>query len=155
MAFVNKYLTDEEKKRFEELKIENPVRFRLVDNLLDPVNWTVDEERKIALVECGIRDREMHEIKTYAFINTEIKEKDILVFDIIRNFILPEQQEKLKKEYNVDAVVNWKLKEVYNLDLSHVISSKDEFYQILEEALSAYGINGMPDCNYSVKAIIK
>ena len=155
MAFVNKYLSDEEKKRFEEAKIENPVRFHLEDNLLKPSVWTVDEKKKIALVRCGIYDRENPEIETFAFINTDLKDDDILVFDIIQHSFDKEEDIKLKNKYNVDLVYNWELIKINNLDLSHVVSSKDEFLQILEEALTAYCIDGNPKKIYKTKVFIK
>jgi len=143
------------KKRFEELKIENPVRFHLEDNLLKPSAWTVDEEREIALVRCGIYDRENPEIETFAFINTDLKDDDILVFDIIQHSFDKEEDIKLKNKHNVDLVYNWELIKINNLDLSHVVSSKDEFLQILEEALTAYCIDGNPKKIYKTKVFIK
>ena len=155
MAFINKYLSDEEKRRFEEAKIENPVRFHLEKNLLEPNEWTVDAERKIALINCGVADRENPEIETFAFINTDLKENDILIFDMVEYYIDEDEHEKLKKEYSVNLIINREVRKIYNLKNSKIIVSKDEFYKILEEALTAYGVSGNPDYIPNVKVFVK
>uniref|UniRef100_UPI0026F218DF hypothetical protein n=1 Tax=Ruminococcus flavefaciens TaxID=1265 RepID=UPI0026F218DF len=95
------------------------------------------------------------EIETFAFINTDLKDDDILVFDIIQHSFDKEEDIKLKNKHNVDLVYNWELIKINNLDLSHVVSSKDEFLQILEEALTAYCIDGNPKKIYKTKVFIK
>ena len=43
MAFVNAYLTEEEKEKFNEAKIPDP-RWNLPKYCLEPWKWTVDKE---------------------------------------------------------------------------------------------------------------
>ncbi len=154
MAFVNKYLSDEEKKMFEKAKLENPVRFHLEKNLLEPNEWTVDDERKIALINCGVADRENPEIETFAFINTNFKENDVLIFDMEEYYIDENEHEKLKKEYNVNLIINWKIRKIYNLKSTKIFVSKDEFFKLLLESLTAYGVSGNPNFIPSVKVFI-
>jgi hypothetical protein len=155
MAFINKYLTDEEMKRFAEAKIKNPVRFNLANNLLNPYDWTVDEERKIALINCGVADREQPDVETFAFINTDLKDNDILVFDMAKYYIDENEIERLKKKYNVNTIANWEIRKIDNLESTKIVGSKDEFLNILEEALTAYGVSGNPRYIPNVKVFIK
>ena len=155
MSFVNKYLSDEERKRFEEAKIENPVRFHLANNLLNPDAWTVDEERKIALINCGVADREKPEIETFAFVKTDLREKDALLFDLIKYYIDENESERLKQKYNVNLITNWKIGKICNLKNTKIVSSKDEFLKLLVEALTAYGVSGNPKYIPNVKVFVK
>ena len=87
MSFINQYLTNKEKQAFAEAKIADP-RWNLPKYCLIPYKWTVDRERNIALVNCGIADRECYEIKTFAFLNTNLEKKQILSFQMLNSYLI-------------------------------------------------------------------
>ena len=154
MNFTNQYLTNEEKQAFAEAKITDP-RWNLPKYYLIPFKWTVDKERNIALVNCGIADRECSEIKTFAFLNTNPEKKQILSFQMVNFYLSQTEEEILKKKYNVNLILNWKVIKIVNLKKSNIFSSYEEFVMLLSEALSAYGVNGNPEFISNVKAFIK
>lgn len=154
MAFVNAYLTDEEKNAFEEAEIPDP-RWNLPKYCLKPWKWTVDKERGIALIDCGIADREDYTIRTLAFINTCIENQQILSFEITHYYLDDKEEEELKKKYNVNLIKNWKVLSINHLENSDIIHSYNEFFELLSEALSAYGISGNPNSEVISKALIE
>ena len=129
MAFVNAYLTEEEKAKLNEAKIPDP-RWNLPKYCLKLRKWTIDNERGIALINCGVSDRENYEIETFAFINTQMEERLILSFEMINKSIKKEEMPDLKKKYNVDLVEKWKLITIHNF--KNYINSK---LTLLEEGL--------------------
>ena len=154
VAFVNAYLTDEEKKAFDEAKIPDP-RWGLPKYILNARQWTVDRERGIALINCGVADRENYEIETFAFIDTQIEKRQILSFEIVNKGMKKEEKELLKIKYDVDIVENWQLISINNLKDSTIVSSMEKFILLLSESLTVYGINGRINRKYSVKALIE
>jgi hypothetical protein len=154
MAFVNAYLTEEEKEKFNEAKITDP-RWNLPKYCLEPWKWTVDKERGIALINCGVADRENYKIETFAFINTQIEIHQILSFEIVNKSIKKEKEIELKKKYDVDWVEKWELIDIHNLKASAIVSSIEKFVELLSDALNVYGINGKIDSSYNVKALVE
>ena len=154
MAFVNAYLTEEEKEKFNEAKIPDP-RWNLPKYCLEPWKWTVDKDRGIALINCGVADRENYKIETFAFINTQIEKHQTLSFEIINKSIKKEEEEELKKKYDVDCVEKWELIDIHNLKISAIVSSIEGFVELLSEALNVYGINGKINSSYNVKALLE
>ncbi len=152
MAFVNAYLTEEEKEKFNEAKIPDP-RWNLPKYCLEPWKWTVDKDRGIALINCGVADRENYKIETFAFINTQIEKHQTLSFEIINKSI--KKEEELKKKYDVDCVEKWELIDIHNLKISAIVSSIEGFVELLSEALNVYGINGKINSSYNVKALLE
>lgn len=154
MAFVNAYLTEEEKAKLNEAKIPDP-RWNLPKYCLKLRKWTIDNERGIALINCGVSDRENYEIETFAFINTQMEERLILSFEMINKSIKKEEMPDLKKKYNVDLVEKWKLITIHNFKKSAIISSIEEFVRLLSEALDVYGVDGEVSRSYNVKALVE
>lgn len=153
MAFINAYMTDEEIRAFAEAEIPDP-RWKLVKRPLKPWQWTVDRERGIALISCGAADREHYEIETFAFVSTDLKKGDILPFEIMQDHD-GSIREKLQKEYNVNLVLFWNVLKIENLHRSEIAGTKDEFMELLEEALTAYGADGSPDFIPNVKVFVE
>lgn len=154
MAFVNAYLTEEEKEKFNEAKIPDP-RWNLPKYCLKLRKWTVDYERGIALINCGVADREKYEIETFAFINMQTEEPLVLSFEIINKSIKKEEMSDLKKKYNVDLVEKWELISIHNLKKSAIVSSIEEFVRLLSETLDVYGVDGEINRSYNVKALVE
>lgn len=154
MAFVNAYLTEEEKKAFEEAKIPDP-KWGVSKYLLKPSRWTIDRERGIALINCGVADRENYEIETFAFINIQLEKKEILSFEIKGKYLSEEEENPLMKMYNVDMVKKWKVLKIKKLDKSEIVNSHKDFLELLSKALSAYGISGNPNSKVISKALVE
>ena len=154
MAFVNAYLTDEEKSRFDEAKIPDP-RWNLPKYCLEPCKWTADKERGLALINCGVADRENYEIETFAFVNIKTKEHLMMSFELINKNIKKEEKIVLKKKYGVDLVERWELISINNLKEMSIVSSLEDFVKLLTEALEAYGVGGKVNRNYNVKALVE
>lgn len=153
VAFVNAYLTDEEKKAFDEAKIPDP-RWGLPKYILNARQWTVDRERGIALINCGVADRENYEIETFAFIDTQIEKRQILSFEITHYYLDDKKEEELIKKYNVNLIKNWKVLSVNHLYNSNIVNSYNEFLKLLSEALTTYGIDGDPKFIPNVKVFV-
>ena len=61
----------------------------------------------------------------------------------------------LTEKYNVKSVTKW---EVFDYKLPEMLKNKisqEELFEILENALTGYEINGKPDKKYSFKALIQ
>lgn len=140
MAFVNAYLTDEEKKAFEEAKIPDP-RWGVSKYLLKPSRWTIDREKNIALINCGVADRENYEIETFAFVNIQVEKQEILSFEIKGIYLREEEENPLIKMHNVDMVKIWKVLKINKLDKSKIVNSHKDFLELLSKALSAFCFN--------------
>jgi len=153
MAFVNAYLTEEEKEKFNEAKIPDP-RWNLPKYCLKLRKWTVDNERGIALINCGVADRENYEIETFAFVNTHIEKRQILSFEMKHYYLDDKKEEELIKKYNVNLIKNWKILSINHLDHSDIVNSYNEFFELLSEALTVYGIDGDPKFVPNVKVFI-
>ena len=154
MAFVNAYLTEDEKANLNEAKIPDP-RWNLHKYCLKLRKWTIDTERGIALINCGVADRENYEIETFAFVNTRTEAQLVLSFELINQSIKKAEMPALKKKYAVDLVEKWKLVRIDNPKNSAIVSSIEEFVSLLSEALDAYGVDGEVNRNYNVKALIE
>lgn len=153
MAFVNAYLTDEEKSRLDEAKIPDP-RWNLPKYCLKLRKWTVDTKRGIALIDCGIADRENYSIRTFAFIDTCIENRQILSFEITHYYLDDKEEEELKKKYNVNLIKNWKILNINSFSCSNIVTSYSDFFELLAEALTAYGVDGDPEYVSNVKVFV-
>ncbi len=154
MAFVNAYLTEEEKKKFEESKVRDP-RYKISKINLIPSEWTVDKENKMALIDCGIADRDEYWKQTFAFIYKQIDNDHLIKLTLIDGLPDGITEKQLRKQYNVNLVKKWK---VYDFKIPEVLRSDlsdKKLFEILEEALTAYGINGNPEKTYSIKALLQ
>ena len=151
MAFVNAYLTEEEKTKFNEAQIPDP-RWNLPKYCLEPWTWTVDKERGIALINCGIENRDEHNIETFILIDTQIGKNEILSFKLKTANM---GSDALAKKYGVNMVLIWHLISINGLENSDIVSSVEEFVDLLSEALTAYGSSGKPGFIPNVKALIE
>lgn len=151
MGFVNAYLTDEEKVKFSEAKITDP-RWNLPKYCLEPWKWTVDKERGIALINCGVENRDEHNIVTFALIDIQIEKRKILSFKLKSANM---GSDILAKKYCVSMVLIWHLISISNIENSDIVSSMEEFIDLLSEALTAYGSSGKPGFIPNVKALIE
>ena len=151
MAFVNAYLTEEEKAKFNEAKIPDP-RWNSPKYCLEPWKWTIDKERGIALINCGVENRDEHNIVTFALIDIQIEKRKILSFKLKSANM---GSDILAKKYCVNMVLIWHLKNISNIENSDIVSSMDEFIDLLSEALTAYGSSGKPGFIPNVKALIE
>lgn len=151
MAFVNAYLTEEEKAKFNEAKIPDP-RWNSPKYYLEPWKWTVDKERGIALINCGIENRDEHNIETFILIDTQIEKKEILSFKLKTANM---GNDALTKKYGVNMVLIWHLISINGLENSDIVSSVEEFVDLLSEALTVYGSSGNPGFIPNVKALIE
>jgi len=154
MAFVNAYLTEEEKEKFREAKVLDP-RWRSPKYCLEPTTWTVDEENKIALLNCGVANRDEHWKKTFALIYKQIDNEHLIELTLIEKCPDYLTEKKLREKYNVKAVTKW---EVFDYKMPEMLKNKisqEELFEILENALTGYEINGKPDKKYSFKALIQ
>lgn len=154
MAFVNAYLTEEEKKKFEESKVRDP-RYKISKINLMPSKWTIDKENKMALIDCGVANRDEHWKKTFALIYKQIDNEHLIELTLIEKCPDYLTEKKLREKYNVKSVTKW---EVFNYKMPEMLKNKisqEELFEILENALTGYEINGNPDKKYSFKALIQ
>ena len=143
MAFENAYLTEEEKWMFREAKI--PVSPSLHGELLVPNQWTIDRDNKIALVYCGVEDREEHWKETFFLFYKSISTNQMIRLILIRNSYNLDEERILRGKYKVDGVIRWNISECKIPEkLKFVISSKKIITDLLTEVLSIYGIDGNP-----------
>lgn len=77
--------------------------------MLKPSRWTIDREKNIALINCGVADRENYEIETFAFVNIQVEKQEILSFEIKGIYLREEEENPLIKMHNVDMVKIWKV----------------------------------------------
>lgn len=115
--------------------------------------WTIDKEKVLALICCGVADRDEYEKETFALFYKKIDIEHMSSLTLIRKFFKDEKEKMLKNEYNVNLVTKWI---VHDWNKSQTLNiTKQELCDILSDALSAYGVDGWPDIEYSVKAFIE
>lgn len=132
-------------------KIIDP-RWNLPKYCLEPWKWTVDKERGIALINCGVEDRDEHNIETFVLIDAQIEKRKILSFKLKTANM---GSDILAKKYGVSMVLIWHLISISNLENSDIVSSIEEFIELLSEALTAYGSSGKPGFIPNVKALVE
>lgn len=152
MPFVNAYLTEEEKSIFDETKIPDP-RWNLPKYCLRINKWTIDKERRLALICCGVADRDEYEKETFALFYKKLGCECMISLTLIHKHIKDETEKILRNEYNVNLVTQWIVHDWSKPNTLNI--TKQELLDILADALSAYGVDGWPDADYSVKAFIE
>ena len=129
MAFVNAFMTEEEKAEFEVKAIPNPGN-KLVT--LKPYRWTIDREQDVFLV-WGLQEREEphDEYFLLGWKGTPINVK-------------------LREYWVSGAELGW---ELIRLELpAHLKDQRDEIIKCLKDALRVYGFNGNPNDQYNQAA---
>ncbi len=152
MPFVNEYLTEEEKAIFDEAKIPDP-RWNLPKYLFKTNKWTIDKERSLALICCGVADRDEYEKETFALFYKKLDNEHMISLTLIHKHIKDETEKILRNEYNVNLVTKWIVHDWSKPKTLNI--TKQELLDILVDALSAYGVDGWPDVEYSVKAFVE
>lgn len=152
MAFVNAYLTDEEKRMIEEANIRDP-RYKITKKYLKPSKWTIDRENNIALINCGIADRDEYYKETFALIYKQIDNEHLIALTLVADYFEKEKEKMLAIEYNVNLVKKWIMLNCVIADTLNITNR--ELRDILTDALTAYGVNGNPKHKLNVKAIFE
>lgn len=152
MAFVNAYLTVEEKRMFEEAKIRDP-RYKIAKEYLKPNKWTIDRENNIALINCGIADRDEYDKETFALIYKQIDNEHLIVLTLTTDYFEKEKEKMLEIEYNVNLVKRWIVLNCVIADTLNI--TNQEVCDILADALTVYGVGGKLNSVQNVKAFIE
>jgi len=152
MPFVNAYLTEEEKAIFDEAKIPDP-RWNLPKYCLKTNKWTIDKEQSFALICCGVADRDEYEKETFALFYKKLDNEHMISLTLIHKHIKNETEKILRNEYNVNLVTKWIIHDWSKPKTLNI--TNQELLDILTDALSAYGVDGWPDVEYSVKAFVE
>ena len=144
MAFVNAYLTEEEKEKFKAAKVRDP-RWKLSEEYLIPSIWTIDKENNTALINCGVANRDKHWKQTFALVYKQIDNEHLVEITLVQRYIENNVYEKFKQQYNVELVKKW---EIVDFKIPIALKSgitNQGLYRLLKEALSAYGVKGSPE----------
>ena len=155
MAFVNAYLTEKEKEEFEKANIRDPRYSFLKNENLSLSYWTIDKQRKIALISCGIIDRDEPDKEKFALIYKHLDKDHFISFTLAYGHIENKYKTLLKQQYNVGLVKKWILKEISIPDNVLKKIQKNDIFTIIEEALCTYGVDGNPNSNDRVKAFLE
>lgn len=155
MAFENAYLTEKDKRMFEEACIRSPIPF--AKQPFVPSKWTIDRENMIAFVYAGVEDRtENYWEKTFLLFYNEISSDQMVKLILIdRGFSLSEER-LLSEQHNVGGVTRWNVcKYFIPKNLKRVFSEERSLWELLTEILNCYGINGDPDKKYNIKSFLE
>ena len=152
MAFVNAYLTEEEKEKFKAAKVRDP-RWKLSEEYLIPSIWTVDKENNIALINCGVANRDEHWKKTFALLYKQIDNEHLIKLTLTTDYFEKEQEKELEIEYNVNLVKRWIILDCTIANTLNITNQK--VCDILKDALTVYGVGGNPNRVQSVKAFVE
>lgn len=154
MKFVNAYLSEEEKQIISKARLRDP-RYKISQEYLNPSRWTIDRDNSIALMYCGVLDRDDYFKEVFTLVYKYFDNNYMLNFILVPKYYSREEELKLRELYGVELVKKWKL-------IGYEIPSKlekeisvDLISEILTEALSAYGVNGNPEHELNVKAVIE
>jgi hypothetical protein len=152
MAFVNAYLTDEEKRIIEDAGIRDP-RYKISKKYLKPSKWTIDREKNIVLINCGVADRDEYYKETFALIYKQMDNAHLVALTLTTDYFEKEKEKILLSEYGVSLIKKWI---VIDYTIAEGLNiSNWELHDVLVEALTAYGINGKPNSVQSVKAFVE
>lgn len=152
MAFVNAYLTEEEKEKFRTAKVRDP-RWKFAGEYLIPSIWTVDRENKIALIDCGFADRDEYWKQTFALIYKQIDNEHLIILTLTTDYFEKEKEKELEIEYNVNLVKRWT---ILDCTITHTLNiTNQKVCDILKDALTVYGVGGNPNRVQSVKAFVE
>jgi len=150
MAFVNDYLTEEEKKKFAGYQLKYAPKCSNCNSILGTVKrlggmWcTLDRERKFYFFDCGVNDRDWLDGKNcFNYFALVLEESDICLAYIAL--------EKLHGSVEKDGYeILWDFKELDNRCRNKY--SDELILSYVKEALDAYGLRGKPqDENWIVK----
>lgn len=163
MAFRNAYLTEEEKEMFEEAQIPDPGSYGRY--VLIPRQWTIDRKNNIALIYCGVPDREEHWKKSFVLfykgidsrhmIELIIEEKSTLFGDRTSDKVKKQVGKKLLSHFDAEIVMTYHIDKIYRVDKT---MSVEAIANILADALSVYGVKGDPDSDcdpHACKAMVE
>ncbi len=152
MAFVNAYLTVEEKKIIDASKIRDP-RYQIAKKYLMPDKWTIDRENNIILINCGIADRDEYYKETFVLFYKQMDNEHLIVLTLTADYFEKEKEKMLRNEYNVNLVTKWIILDYVKSDTLNI--TNQELCNVLADALTTYGVNGKPNIVQSVKAFIE
>ncbi len=135
MAFINEYLTSEQKEEFNSLKIKSPI-FGLGHIIKEidmecPWYWTIDKERKMYLIESSC-DRDYPDEKVFVFVWNN------------KNYLV---QFNISFE-DINTGV-WNVPKKYLIDNIFPYCTEEHFLDDLRDALLVYGIFGTDKLNES------
>lgn len=155
MAFENAWLSETEKKEFIEAKLRDP-RFSIRSGkYLSSSNWTIDRENNIALVYCGVSSREDYRKEIFILLYKEFDNEHSISFTVTNKYFPDEKQKQLEKEYGVKLVKRWRLLDYSMYANTEDVINETNILDILSNALSAYGVDGDPDLEINVKALVE
>ncbi len=152
MAFVNAYLADEEKRIIEDAGIRDP-RYKIAKKYLKPSKWTIDRGENIVLINCGVADRDEYYKETFALIYKQMDNNHLITLTLTTDYFEKEKEKMLANEHNVNLVKRWIVLDCAIADGLNITTR--ELYDVLAEALTAYGVNGKPNSVQSVKAFVE
>jgi hypothetical protein len=152
MAFVNAYLTDEEKRIIEDAGIRDP-RYKISKKYLKPSKWTIDQEKNIVLINCGVADRDEYYKETFALIYKQMDNAHLVALTLTTDYFEKEKEKILLSEYGVNLIKKWIIIDCTIAEGLNI--SNRELHDVLVEALTAYGVNGKPNSVQSVKAFVE
>lgn len=162
--FINTYLTYDEKERFAEAKIKDPINpftkrgFLLPakKNYLTPSRWTKDITNKIALIYCGNTNPDEHNKQTFAVIYKEINAKNVIITTLIykprSTAFSKEEYDALRIKYHVGILTKWEMVDLHIPKELRSVLTNEEIYSIITDALCGYGDNGKQV--YNVQAFL-
>lgn len=154
MAFVNEYLSKEEKDMISKAELRDP-RYIISKKYICPGKWTIDREKKMALIYCGELDREEHYKKVFTLICGELNNEHMISFTLVTNYYEHKEVESLRELHKVELVKKWKL---IDYKIPNELLNKysfDFFRKIILEALSVYRIDGNPQVQLSTKVFLE
>ena len=149
MAFENAYLTEEEKQMFKDAGLTDPRGGLFRGKPFVPTAWTIDRENKIALMYCGIADREENWKETFVIFYKQIDKEHLINLILTSNYLDGTTDEMLKQKYAVDTILKWDIIDISLPKTGGV--SKEEVFNFLSDALCAYGVYGDPMRTYTAK----
>ncbi len=152
MAFVNAYLTVEEKRMFEEAEIRDP-RYKIAKEYLKPDKWTIDREKNIVLINCGVADRDEYYKETFVLFYKQMDNEHLIVLTLTADYFEKEKEKMLRNEYSVNLVTKWIILDYVKSDTLNI--TNQELCNVLADALTTYGVDGKPNIVQSVKAFIE
>jgi hypothetical protein len=152
MAFVNAYLTVEEKKIIDASKIRDP-RYQIAKKYLMPDKWTIDRENNIILINCGIADRDEYYKETFVLFYKQMDNEHLIVLTLTADYFEKEKEKMLRNEYSVNLVTKWIILDYVKSDTLNI--TNQELCNVLADALTTYGVDGKPNIVQSVKAFIE
>ena len=144
MAFINDYLTKEETLALVAIP---HYEFKWSDKYTTGRKCTIDKDKKIWFIQvpkvygCEL-DR--NEYVFLLYFDVICKENEIILY---MNKIGRIEDSLFTQEYDKPFIYGWSIEKIKGSKTSDM--AEDLLYEVLEEALDAFGINGSIDCNDS------